>query len=386
MTVREYLATDRPRSCGTYRHAKRVWMWWIGSSPLLRGLRGANIYQWSVVWTIPAPSGLTPPLLRGLLVQVDLVPIGHRTIPGCAGHTPSSWSETSQRTDHPRLGGAYKTCLRRLTFSGGSSPRGQGLPVEHVLDRAPNRTIPASAGPTGKGRGMDVRERGCPRTPGAYASWSWQTYRKRGSSPVLRGLRGANIYQWSVVWTIPAPSGLTPPLLRGLLVQVDLVPIGHRTIPGCAGHTPSSWSETSQRTDHPRLGGAYKTCLRRLTFSGGSSPRGQGLPVEHVLDRAPNRTIPASAGPTGKGRGMDVRERGCPRTPGAYASWSWQTYRKRGSSPVLRGLQKAGDTDGATWRTIPAWAGRLGCGPPRVRRVGRLQWQQTAGWSRFIGV
>ena len=30
--------------------------------------------------------------------------------------------------------------------------------------------------------------------------------------------------------------------------------------------------------------------------------------------------------------------------------------------------------------------GRLGCGPPRVRRVGRLQWQQTARWSRFIGV
>ena len=30
--------------------------------------------------------------------------------------------------------------------------------------------------------------------------------------------------------------------------------------------------------------------------------------------------------------------------------------------------------------------GRLGCGPPRVPRVGRLQWQQTARWSRFIGV
>ena len=96
--------------------------------------------------------------------------------------------------------------------------------------------------------------------------------------------------------------------------------------------------------------------VRRFSASGWRR-RLRGLPVEHVLDRAPNRTIPASAGPTGKGRGMDVRERGCPRTPGAYASWSWQTYRKRGSSPALRGFPIVWQAAPRWDRTIPARAG-----------------------------
>lgn len=70
---------DHPRLCGEYLLSPSIWCVMLGSSSLVRGIRGRNG-------------------TKGLL---------DRIIPACAGNTGSKHWLTTDSKDHPRLCGEY---------------------------------------------------------------------------------------------------------------------------------------------------------------------------------------------------------------------------------------------------------------------------------------
>lgn len=71
---------DHPRLCGEYLLSPSIWCVMLGSSSLVRGIRGRNG-------------------TKGLL---------DRIIPACAGNTGSKHWLTTDSKDHPRLCGEYR--------------------------------------------------------------------------------------------------------------------------------------------------------------------------------------------------------------------------------------------------------------------------------------
>ena len=114
LTVR----TDHPRSRGVYFRFTWEPNWFMGSSPLARGL--------------PAALGLS-------LLEV-------RIIPARAGFTYGPGNEPGPSWDHPRSRGVYRTCLLRPLKAGGSSPLARGLRADLPVLADVVRIIPARAG------------------------------------------------------------------------------------------------------------------------------------------------------------------------------------------------------------------------------------------------
>ena len=281
---------DHPRSRGVYKKSFVVRTACAGSSPLARGLR----------------------------VPAGRVHLGLGIIPARAGFTGCPCWPAWTRTDHPRSRGVYSAVASRYQVSGGSSPLARGL-RPHRRRPAPRRgIIPARAGFTGCPCWPAWTRTDHPRSRGVYDVTVWGDDAERGSSPLARGLLGAERFD------------------RGL----------HGIIPARAGFTRQQVGSRPPPADHPRSRGVYHPNDSVPDSRAGSSPLARGL-HEVPDDRVGRgRIIPARAGFTLTPTGTTTAESDHPRSRGVYLP------------PMLHPLDVVG--------IIPARAGFTGSSRLRV--------------------
>ena len=274
-------APDHPRSRGVYaRLAMAATSPW-GSSPLARGLRGHSRHKGCDRGIIPARAGFTPP---------------H------AGPRSSS-------PDHPRSRGVYMGPNLRKSWKAGSSPLARGLPGRCTTGRTGGGIIPARAGFTlstsacWRGRGDHPRSRGVyPRVVGLDPMGRWII-------PARAGFTRAAPYWCRTLPDHPRSRGVytaapqdndgaggSSPLARGLPGAEHRPAGGGRIIPARAGFTPRSAPTAEGGRDHPRSRGVYAASAETRRSSAGSSPLARGLHrLPGVAGQHP-RIIPARAG------------------------------------------------------------------------------------------
>ena len=317
--------------------------WPPGSSPLARGLR-------------------PPPWRRRA---------GRRIIPARAGFIADSVGICTTNSDHPRSRGVYATVEGLPHGCEGSSPLARGLRRDDAPDRVPGGIIPARAGFTRAARRAPPRAEDHPRSRGVYLRTLYPRGFRRGSSPLARGLPARLRPGRPSSRIIPARAGFTPgdepcnrshpdhprsrgvygmrtvrpgmsigssPLARGLLHLEVVGGLGQGIIPARAGFTATPPERMYIISDHPRSRGVYDSFVFDSETGFGSSPLARGLPENAQRNANAGRIIPARAGFT---RDCDSRRRvrrDHPRSRGVYAHGGNRAPRKRGSSPLARGL------------------------------------------------
>ena len=172
-----------------------------------------------------------------------------RIIPARAGFTRTTTRPAARQRDHPRSRGVYDSVFVWVVYRHGSSPLARGLHSNVLWNAPPAGTIPARAGFTSRTRSTRTGRSDHPRSRGVYRTGSWSRRRRRGSSPLARGL-------------------------QVLLTPVQLV---GRIIPARAGFT--SWHDRVSFLywDHPRSRGVYGAGENVEQFLDGSSPLARGL-------------------------------------------------------------------------------------------------------------
>ena len=259
--------------------------------------------------TSPSCTGSSP-LARGLPRPARAASADARIIPARAGFTAHWTIRQDGMTDHPRSRGVYGRHGRRRRETGGSSPLARGLHRRRGPGRRLHRIIPARAGFTLSRRNSHRSPLDHPRSRGVYSLVSASLRRRRGSSPLARGLHQARR---------PHPRG-------------------RRIIPARAGFTENMSIRISWSRDHPRSRGVYISHSRSPMSSVGSSPLARGLQKSHDQGAAPGRIIPARAGFTRThGPPLGGRE-DHPRSRGVYVKLTVVVFIVVGSSPLARGL------------------------------------------------
>ena len=170
-------------------------------------------------------------------------------IPARAGFTTRGRRRGGACADHPRSRGVYCTCPRRAWGQTGSSPLARGLPAGAQDCAWIPGIIPARAGFTRQCRRRAHRPPDHPRSRGVYGGRAQRARRRRGSSP----------------------------LARGLLLRRRRRSRAHGIIPARAGFTsaPSPFSVTA--SDHPRSRGVYQAHPRRRGVYGWIIPARAGF-------------------------------------------------------------------------------------------------------------
>ena len=211
----------------------------------------------------------------------------------------------------------------------GPSPLARGLQELHALTGASIRIIPARAGFTlGPGTPRSF-PRDHPRSRGVYGGSGRFGRSRRGSSPLARGLQCC-------------PPGRSP---------------STRIIPARAGFTVLSTGQVTIDSDHPRSRGVYGVPGAFRHRRQGSSPLARGLRRAHKKYIPGDRIIPARAGFTDNPSAGNRCATDHPRSRGVYRSPISTLLRRRGSSPLARGLRSAMIRDILNTRIIPARAG-----------------------------
>ena len=213
-----------------------------GSSPRMRGARGAG----------------PPHRVRGGI------------IPAYAGSTPTTWPWATRWRDHPRVCGEHSATLLPMLLIVGSSPRMRGAPSTLLRGSAALGIIPAYAGSTGNTVVQGYIDGDHPRVCGEHRSLSARPTDTWGSSPRMRG---------ALVLHPPAPA------LRGI-------------IPAYAGSTDTLVFAQKPLGDHPRVCGEHFSHIWTNHFNTGSSPRMRGALFLSAHGRYASGIIPAYAGST----------------------------------------------------------------------------------------
>ena len=134
---------------------------------------------------------------------------GDRIIPAHAGQTMSASATLGSVSDHPRACGANQIGHFTIRGADGSSPRMRGKRRWRSPRRSRIRIIPAHAGQTHHRCCRRVREPDHPRACGANFHGITQCAALYGSSPRMRGKRGAGRAVPSHRRIIPAHAGQT---------------------------------------------------------------------------------------------------------------------------------------------------------------------------------
>ena len=151
--------------------------------------------------------------------------------------------------------------------------------------------------------------------------------------------------------------GGSSPLARGLPeVLVDLVH-GPGIIPARAGFTNRHSRCRTHAQDHPCSRGVYASVACASAFAAGSSPLARGLPRAGRRCRSTSGIIPARAGFTKafERRGPVASDH--PRSRGVYTEYVVGDTWREGSSPLARGLRRHPDRRRRRPGIIPARAG-----------------------------
>ena len=295
------------------------------------------------------------PLARGLQTQPGRPHPRARIIPARAGFTPLSAVSAPSATDHPRSRGVYSAYASSVHSSSGSSPLARGLLTTRLTHCVRVRIIPARAGFTYIGRYVGLKGADHPRSRGVYVRVIVEQPRRRGSSPLARGLR----------------------------VAQGIVSITARIIPARAGFTPATGRTAGHARDHPRSRGVYVVLSILVLTVSGSSPLARGLPGTCRTRRTTRGIIPARAGLRQPVEGLELvvriiparagftpepenrtsRPPDHPRSRGVYEGWGGGGGCGSGSSPLARGLRCRGTRRCGRGRIIPARAGFTPSGP-----------------------
>ena len=169
------------------------------------------------------------PLARGLHARQGGVPPDPGIIPARAGFTWSIPRPPAPTTDHPRSRGVYGRIHCDALFGAGSSPLARGLPGADGFFVPPRRIIPARAGFTVRPAAGRCCRQDHPRSRGVYVHAQARRIGRLGSSPLARGLLSRSPSAGATIRIIPARAGFT---------------------------ASPCWYEDSQ-SDHPRSRGVY---------------------------------------------------------------------------------------------------------------------------------
>ena len=176
-----------------------------------------------------------------------------------------------------------------------------------------------------------------PRSRGEYSTSRNPANRRKGSSPLTRGILPCKITR---IWAL-------------------------RFIPAHAGNTAHCYLVVASRQVHPRSRGEYNY-IKEMTGVGiGSSPLTRGIPFRVIVAGVPPGFIPAHAGNTSIVlrwiRAIEVH----PRSRGEYSVLLRMYSYHQGSSPLTRGILLNHSVQIAYVRFIPAHAGNTPLSPFR---------------------
>ena len=172
---------DHPRVCGEHSVVEPWVMGEQGSSPRMRGARGAG----------------PPHRVRGGI------------IPAYAGSTPTTWPWATRWRDHPRVCGEHSATLLPMLLIVGSSPRMRGAPSTLLRGSAALGIIPAYAGSTDTLVFAQKPLGDHPRVCGEHFSHIWTNHFNTGSSPRMRGALFLSAHGRYASGIIPAYAGST---------------------------------------------------------------------------------------------------------------------------------------------------------------------------------
>ena len=286
-----------------------------------------------------------------------------RFIPAPAGNTAGAALALTVEAVHPRACGEHATPCCSPSPQRGSSPRLRGTRAPRPHSERSRRFIPAPAGNTSAETSTEPRYPVHPRACGEHKQCRHDGGQANGSSPRLRGTRGALLFAASWTRFIPAPAGNT----RG------------------ASGLRCPWAV------HPRACGEHHwpTWARPPLF--GSSPRLRGTPGPRAAEVRKQRFIPAPAGTTHLRTPGQIASPVHPRACGEHLSCPSSALPACGSSPRLRGTPNLFTSEAAAQRFIPAPAGNT---TPPARYTDALpvhpracgeHWCLTAGSIQAVG-
>ena len=172
------------------------------------------------------------------------------------------------------------------------------------------------------------------------------------------------------------------PLSRGIRSVAITVAKVFGIIPALAGNTsPRSHCQKWVR-DHPRSRGEYEGLSPLVSASGGSSPLSRGILRAGDVYRDTAGIIPALAGNTPADRASAARQQDHPRSRGEYLLTTSDIVEKPGSSPLSRGIP--GNTGHAAvgGRIIPALAGNTGS----LNKTAQNSWDHPRSRGEYLRV
>ena len=336
--------------------------------------RGADHPRSRGVYTMTTTRALraagSSPLARGLPARMGGGGAGRGIIPARAGFTGSRPAAPGQRWDHPRSRGVYAESAPAIAPGLGSSPLARGLRMVATDSSRSSGIIPARAGFTTRRslsppptQGSSPLARGLPHPAqprrllggiiparaGFTEYWNFVPPRV-GDHPRSRGVYSAGYAFEGVV------SGSSP-LARGLQGADHAPQVENGIIPARAGFTQSRAEVCVKDRDHPRSRGVYHKYPQLAAATEGSSPLARGLPAVVARPGARRGIIPARAGFTFRGVFFPVDYEDHPRSRGVYAALGGGCEAGQGSSPLARGLLARPAGGGGSRRIIPARAG-----------------------------
>ena len=233
----------------------------------------------------------------------------------------------------PAGAGNRLSCRAPRLRNPGSSPRVRGTGIAGHGREAGVRFIPAGAGNRGQSIPTPARAPVHPRGCGEQSTRRSPAPRQSGSSPRVRG--------------------------TGRFVVV--MGQGGRFIPAGAGNSARRSSTRPRRSVHPRGCGEQGLLWASPDCKHGSSPRVRGTVEVVAVDHQVARFIPAGAGNSSASvlpsLMLAVHPRGC----GEQVRRSDGPLTRCGSSPRVRGTDRAATGTRRRCRFIPAGAGNSPC-------------------------
>ena len=151
------------------------------------------------------------------------------------------------------------------------------------------------------------------------------------------------------------------PLSRGIRVMFPSDHPDSRIIPALAGNTARLVLPRSGPPDHPRSRGEYGINGAVQQGDSGSSPLSRGIPRAGLLTSPGQGIIPALAGNTWSVLAICGTRGDHPRSRGEYLDLMRMKVSTGGSSPLSRGIHAASAASSVGVGIIPALAGNTAC-------------------------
>ena len=272
--------------------------------------------------------GLSP-RVRGKRHRRGCRPPRRRSIPACAGETPTRGQPEVVSGVYPRVCGGNGGGNSRGHRRGGLSPRVRGKRKDPATATASRGSIPACAGETCIICWVDRRSEVYPRVCGGNG-----TYRS----------------------LLPGGGGLSP-RVRGKHLWFALPEKYRGSIPACAGETYAQPGPAGPAQVYPRVCGGNALGLGRRWRWRGLSPRVRGKHPPGVAGTVGRRSIPACAGETTSYLMPGSPAMVYPRVCGGNWETLTLTGPRRGLSPRVRGKHRHKCGAACNLRSIPACAG-----------------------------